>query len=170
MLNLIPAFLSSSPRRRYLLFDQTSSVTRHPDSSRKPPLQPGQGGWPQQFERHDAPRGGVEPGPRVGAGADLVEVWDRCPMRPIAGQRAPEVGLIEAGRTGVDVAANEARIAALELGRGQDGPAGDGPGEVVDLARQPRDDAVGVGVLELGRPGAVADIDLAGRVPPRPVW
>src|SRR5215207_8283348 len=125
MLNLIPAAPLLAPARRYLLFDQTSSAAGHRKSSRKTRPHPGQGRWPQQVECGDAPGGGVEPGPRIGARADLVEARDRTPVRSVARQRPPEVGLVEGGGTRVDVAANEARVAALDLGRGEDRPAGD---------------------------------------------
>ena len=65
----------------------------------------------------DPSRGGVEARARVGRGAAVVEAGDGRAVRAVAGQRAPEVGLAELAVPGVDVAAHEVRVAALELDR-----------------------------------------------------
>src|SRR5918992_651451 len=143
MLNLIPSapLLGPSDRICYLIKPQgtwrlLSSGQTRPDLRESRRL--------QQIERGDAPRGGVQPGAWIGARTDLIEARDGGPVRPVARQRPPEVRLVEGGGAGVDIAADEARVAALELGRGHDRPPGDRRGEVLDLAGQPGDDPVRV--------------------------
>src|ERR671921_749632 len=80
----------------------------------------------------DPPRRGVEAGAGVRARAAVVEPRHRRRVRAVARQRAPQVRLVERRRAGVDVAALEVRVAALERERRQYGAADDGVGDVLD--------------------------------------
>ena len=56
----------------------------------------------------------MRPGPGDGAGSTLMEPLHRRRMRAVAWERSPQVGLVEIGRPGVDIAADEVRVASLE--------------------------------------------------------
>src|SRR5207249_12070516 len=98
------------------------------------------------------------------AGADLVEPLDGRAMPRQSGPRAPDEVLVERAGAAVDVAAGHVDIGRLDVGRREDDALEERRLEVHELPGKARLDSIGVALAERFRPGAVADVELAGRV------
>src|SRR5262249_60488600 len=104
---------------------------------------------------------GAQAGARMGAGPDVVNAPDRRAVARKRRARPPEQVLVERAGAGVDVAADEVHVGALDVGRREDDALQESGLEIGYVARDSGLDAAGVSLLELVRPGAVARVDLA---------
>src|SRR5581483_7688847 len=96
---------------------------------------------------------------RVRRGADVPHA------RHVGAVRSPpQEALVELERAAVRVAADEVDVRRLQVGRGEADALQDRALEVRYVPRDPGLDPVGVALAELLRPGAVAHVELAGRV------
>ena len=122
----------------------------------------------RQLLRNEIAGAGAEAGAGVRAGADVPEPLDRRRVSRRRGRGAEEQVLVERARPRVDVAADPVRVRCLHVRRRHDDAGDSRAVQVRDVAADPLDDPVGVRLAQLLRPGAVADVDLSGRVALRP--